>query len=106
MAWLQVIVSEVIFGVGYAVVLDRVPVARFLVEKRTWLTVVVGVAVTVLLAVPVIGWQMAGCMAGIFALSGLGVIGRSIVHEMRSDGDFWGELRRLARGECGDDCAP
>lgn len=106
MRWLMVAAAEFAFGVVYALVLDRVPIAKFLVEKRTWITVVVGVVMTVLLAVPVIGWQVAGLMAGIFALSGIGVIARSIVHEMYDEGDFWVELRKFIRGESDGEPSP
>jgi hypothetical protein len=82
------VVLGVIWGCVWAAALQWTPMGRFLAQRRTWITVVVGVGVDLLivgLVVDVATWLT---LCGIFAASSVGIIGRSWWNE-------WDEHRRL-----------
>lgn len=77
-----------IWGVIWALTIQHVPLAAYLAQKRTWMTVVAGVGVDLaigLLAVsdassPIGMWAL---QFAIIALSSIGIIARSIINEWR-----------------------
>jgi len=82
-----------IFGLIYAVLLQHTERGRALAARMTWLSVVIGVGgdlLISLLIVPFKSWQR---VAGVFALSSLGIIARSLVNEI---GDIVEVSRRNA----------
>lgn len=84
---------SLIFGLIYALVLQHTERGRALAARMTWLSVVIGVGgdlLISLLIVPFKSWQR---VAGVFALSSLGIIARSLVNEI---GDIVEVSRRNA----------
>jgi hypothetical protein len=74
-----------IWGFAWATFLQFTRYGQFLAERRTWITVVVGVGVDLLIAllcVPLEYWLR---IASIIALSSIGIITRSIVREYRDE---------------------
>lgn len=70
------------FGLIYAVLLQRTARGQALAARMTWLSVVIGVGgdlLISLLIVPVKSWQR---VAGVFALSSIGIIARSLINEL------------------------
>ncbi len=65
------------FGCGLAAGLQFTRLGRFLAEERTWLTVVLGVGVDLMLAYQA-DWMTT---VGVFAMSSVGVIVRSLLYE-------------------------
>jgi len=65
------------WGFGWAAFIQWHRFGQFLVEERTWLTVVVGVAVDLAIAFPE-GW---GVVAAVIAASSCGIIVRSLYNE-------------------------
>lgn len=81
--WVLVLLLALIWGISWALFLQFVPLGRFLARRRTWLTVVVGVGVDLLLAlllVPLVAWL---AVVAIVALSAVGIVGRSLWNEHR-----------------------
>jgi hypothetical protein len=77
-----------IWGVIWALTIQCVPLAAYLANKRTWLTVVIGVGVdlaiglmtTVDAPTPRAAWEY---QFYVIALSSVGIIVRSIINEWR-----------------------
>ena len=67
------------FGCGLAAALQFTRLGRFLADERTWLAVVVGVGIDLALAYQA-DWLST---VGIFAVSSVGVIVRSLLNEHR-----------------------
>lgn len=75
-----------IWGVIWALTIQHVPLAAYLAQKRTWMTVVAGVGVD--LAIGLLAVQDASSpfwmwvyQFAIVALSSIGIIARSLVNE-------------------------
>jgi hypothetical protein len=77
------IALEITWGVLWAVFLQYTWPGRYLVRRKAWATVVIGVGGTVALARPVIDesswWRV--CLA--FVLSSAGIVARSLANEQR-----------------------
>lgn len=68
----------------------------FLARKRTWLTVVVGVGVDLLLMLPLLGldaWLLACAVVG---MSSVGIVHRSIMQEQEADEEAWHHAEEAA----------
>jgi Kef-type K+ transport system membrane component KefB len=74
-----------VWGAVWAVFLQRHTWGRWLAVRRTWLTVVVGVGVDLLLLLLVLDWHQWAQAAAIVAVSSIGVIVRSLLNEHRED---------------------
>jgi hypothetical protein len=81
---------ELAFGILYALFLELTAVGRLLAVRFTWLSVVVGVGATVLIAQPLLGWERTGLLLAAFACSGVGVVIRALVRDARE----WEEVLR------------
>jgi hypothetical protein len=81
------LVLALFWGIFWACFLQFVPVGRFLAVRRTWLTVVIGVGVDLGLMKPVLPWELWLMVAGIVALSAVGIIVRSLCNEHRETED-------------------
>ena len=71
-----------IWGLTYALLLQTEP-GKTLARSRTWLSVVIGVGVNLIIALPVVPrryWQM---IAKVFIASSVGIIARSLINEAR-----------------------
>ena len=71
--------AALVWGIGWAVVLQHTRLGRFWAEERTWLTVVIGVGVDLALA---FGGDWWAC-AAVVSASSVGVIARSLMNEAR-----------------------
>ncbi len=74
-------VLAIVWGFGWAAILQHTEKGRFLARKRTWLTVVIGVGVDLLILAPLVGWYAWLLMGLVIGLSALGIIGRSLSNE-------------------------
>lgn len=74
-----------VWGAVWAVVLQHTGWGRWLAVRRTWLTVVVGVGMDLLLLLLVLDWASWWRMASVIAASSIGLIVRSLHNEHRED---------------------
>ena len=87
------------WGIAYALALEKVAFLRWLVDKRTWITVVIGVGVDLALAFFIVPFEWWWRVALVVVLSAMGIIARSIYLERAE----WQELMRtVTRGELGE----
>jgi len=92
------IAAELIFGTAYAVFLTKTKLGRYLADDQTWVSVVIGVAGTVLIGAPVLGWQMVTRLMALFAGSGTPIITRSLLLDMNAK-SFWAGLKEAIGGD-------
>ncbi len=74
-----------IWGIVWAAFMQYSKLGRFLALRRTWITVVIGVGVDLLLMLPLLSFQAWLHLCVVFALSSIGVIFRSIYLELREN---------------------
>ena len=79
-----VLLGEILWGLFYAWLLDR-PGWRQLDQRITFVSVVIGVAGTAIVAWPVIGTDVVLILAGAFVCSSVGVVVRGVRHLAASD---------------------
>lgn len=72
-----------VWGAAWAVFLQLTPLGKFLARQRTWLTVVTGVGVDLLIALAVVPWPAWLTFISIIAVSSLPIILRSLINERR-----------------------
>lgn len=77
------LVLALVWGVLWALFLQMTTLGRFLVQQRTWITVVVGVGVDLGIAAICIPFSYWWRVAAIVALSSLGIISCSLYNEWR-----------------------
>ena len=82
--WVLFLVGEVVWGFAWACCLDTEE-GRWLARAHTWLTVVIGVGVTVLLALLVVPPLWIGVVTLGLALASIGIIRRSLRQERHVD---------------------
>jgi uncharacterized membrane protein len=68
-----------------------VPFGQFLAERRSWLTIVIGIGVDLLIAILVLDWTAWWQVLAIVAVSNLGIIARGVYNE-------WTEAREVIDG--------
>jgi hypothetical protein len=73
-----------IWGAVLALFLQKTRLGAFLADKRTWVTVVAGVGVDLLIARRVLGWKQLGQVIAVFTVSSVPVITRSLLNENSS----------------------
>jgi hypothetical protein len=71
-----------IFGLTYAVLLQT-ELGKTLSRRMTWLSVVIGIGVDLLLARPIVQRQAWNTFAVVFTASSIGIIARSLINELR-----------------------
>ena len=74
-----------LWGALWALFLQAHPWGRWMAIKRTWLTVVVGVGVDLIILILVLDWQTWATVAAVIAASSLGIIVRSLYNEHHED---------------------
>ena len=89
--WLFACILAVVWGGIWAAFLQYVPLGQFLARKRTWITVVIGIGVDMLIALAVVPWDVWLQVVMLIALSAVAIVFRSIVNE-------WQELREEMDG--------
>jgi hypothetical protein len=80
-----------IWGALWASFLQFTQMGRFLAQKRTWITVVVGIGVDLLLLLPIIPFRIWTKIFTLISLSSLAIIFRSLWNE-------FGEILEVIRG--------
>ena len=83
-------VTALIWGVVWALTLQYSQIGKFLAVKRTWITVVIGVGVDLLIVLIAIPKKMWARVEMIVAASSVGIIARSLINE-------WVEMREMLR---------
>ncbi len=83
------------WGIALALALQRIEFLRWMADKRTWILVVIGVAVDLALAWLIVPFEWWWRVAAIIGASSVGLIGRSIYLERAE----WTELMRTIREE-------
>lgn len=73
------------WGIGFATYLETNRHGQFLVSERTWLTVVIGIGVDLLIAYPGDWWTV----LTVIAASSVGIIARSLMNEQQRDTVNW-----------------
>lgn len=73
------------WGISWAVFLQFAPLGKWLAMRRTWITVVVGVAGTLVTALPAVDIPTALQFGGLFVASSAGIIIRSLYNEWRDE---------------------
>jgi uncharacterized membrane protein len=71
----------ILWGVILALILQRTAWGRFLALRRTWITVVIGVGVDLLILLAIIPFNAWIITCSIIAASSLGLIARSLINE-------------------------
>ncbi len=79
------LILAVIWGGLWAAYLQFSRYGRYLVLRRTWITVVVGIGVDLLISLMVIDLNTWLLIFAIVACSSIGIIARSIYNESRDD---------------------
>ena len=79
------LILALIWGVIWAAFLQFAPWGRWLAIRRTWITVVVGVGVDLLILAIVVDWHTWWKVAAIIAVSSVGIIVRSLANERAED---------------------
>lgn len=86
-----VLILALFWGFVLAGFLQFVPIGRFLAKRRTWITVVVGIGLDLVLGYLMLPWEAWLAMVEIVALSSVGIIVRSLYNE-------WAEWKALLKG--------
>jgi hypothetical protein len=71
------------WGIAYAAFLQFTAIGRYIVERVTWLAVVIGVGVDLLIVGPFIGWHTMLFVAAVVGASSIGIIARSLLNYHR-----------------------
>jgi hypothetical protein len=74
-----------VWGAVWALFLQATTLGRWLAMRRTWLTVVIGVGVDLLILLLVLDWASWATAAAVTAASSVGLIVRSIYNEHAED---------------------
>jgi len=69
------------WGSVLALFLQKTRLGAFLADKRTWVTVVAGVGIDLLIARRVLSWKQLGQVIAVFAVSSMPIITRSLLNE-------------------------
>lgn len=89
-----VLILALIWGGVWALFLEYVPFGKWLAAKRVWMTVVIGIGVDLGILATALEWQTFWLVCGVIAASSIGVICRSLAHEMHE----WHALMEQSRG--------
>lgn len=80
---LPVLLLALFWGVIWACFLQFAPLGRYLAARRTWLTVVIGVGVDLLILALLLQLPQLLRVVAVIACSSLGIIARSVWNEWR-----------------------
>jgi Kef-type K+ transport system membrane component KefB len=79
------VVAAGVWGALWALFLQKHTFGQWLAMRRTWLTVVVGIGVDLLLLIAVLDWQAWVTVIAVIAASSVGILIRSWINEHRED---------------------
>ena len=88
-------ILALLWGIVWAALLQFSQLGRFLAARRTWLTVVCGVGVDLILLRPMLRLADWLKVVLIVALSAFGIVARSVLNEARDHREF---LTRAGKG--------
>lgn len=80
-------IIALIWGVIWALALQKTQWGRWLALHRTWITVVIGTGVNLVILFYVLPRRAWDAVVEVFALSSIGIIARSLVNEFLTDAD-------------------
>ncbi len=83
--WAAFALSELAWGSLWAICLQHTHWGRKLAARRTWLTVLIGIGMTVILMWPILPLVALVKIGAAFVLSSIGIIARSLTNENRVD---------------------
>jgi Na+/proline symporter len=86
-----------VWGGVWAAFLQFHPRGQWLVVRRTWITVVIGVGVDVLICKLFLPWEPWLYVVGVVLLSSVCIIARSLYNESREDEDVLNEFYNATR---------
>lgn len=84
------LVLALIWGCAWAAILQFTRLGRFLVHRRTWITVVIGVGVDLVIAAFCMPFDAWFRVVAIVAVSSVGIVARSLFNE-------WVDMQQLKR---------
>jgi Kef-type K+ transport system membrane component KefB len=84
-----------VWGGIWAAFLQLHPLGQFLVIKRTWITVVIGVGADLLIALLVVDWMQWALMVAIIGMSSVGIIYRSLTNELKQEVGLLDEIKEI-----------
>lgn len=73
--------AAALWGIAWALFLQWTTLGRFLAIRRTWITVVIGVGVDLVLVLAIIPFTWWWRVLAVIVLSSLGIIARSLINE-------------------------
>lgn len=88
------IILGLIWGICGALYLQYTKTGRWLANARTWITVVVGAGGNLLIALLFLPLNLWLCLVGLFAVSSIPLITRSLANEYRDNEDFFRDIKR------------
>jgi hypothetical protein len=86
-------VLALIWGGCWALCLQFTTWGRWLVARRTWLTVVIGIGVDGLILLPIMTLDVWLRMLVVVTLSAVGIVGRSLYNERREEASVIEEVK-------------
>jgi hypothetical protein len=86
------------WGVAYAAFLQFTAVGRYIVERVTWLSVVIGIGGDLLIAGLFVGWPVVLAVGAIIGGSSIGIVARSLINYQQAHAAF----ERILDGEDGE----
>jgi len=89
------------WGLAYAVWLQVTKVGAWFARCRTWLATAIGVGVDLILVLFLVNWEDWAKAAGVFGLSAIGIVGRSLYNEWRDGQEVLLEQARRGNGDAG-----
>jgi hypothetical protein len=89
------ILSGLGWGIAYAAFLQFTDIGRYIVERVTWLSVVIGIGGDLLIAGLFVGWPVVLAVGAIIGASSIGIVARSLINYQQAHAEF----ERILDGE-------
>jgi hypothetical protein len=80
---IMAVILAAVWGIVWAVVLQHTAWGQFLAARRTWLTVVIGVGIDLLILLAILPITVWLQISVVISASAIGIIGRSLANEWR-----------------------
>jgi len=89
------------WGLVFALFLQFAGPGQWLARQRAWLAVAIGVGVDLVLVLFLVSWEDWAKVAGVFGLSAIGIVGRSLYNEWREGQEVLLEQAQRGNGNAG-----
>lgn len=96
------IVLALLWGGIWASFIEFTPLGRYLADKRTWITVVVGGGVDVVIMRLALDWDAILVVFLVILASSVGIITRSLINEWKEDRGVLDDIRKVVQQEAGE----